>query len=65
MTDTREIRLPGELCAAAEKKFASRFGSLEELLVCVLRELLRDDAARLERAEQQLLDERLRELGYL
>jgi hypothetical protein len=65
MTETREIRLPADLCAVAEKKFAQTFGSIEELLVFVLRELARDDAAHFDRAEQKLVEERLRELGYL
>lgn len=65
MTETREIRLPSELCAAIEKKFAQKFGSLEELLIFVLRDLSRDDAARADQAEQRLIEERLRDLGYL
>lgn len=65
MTETRQIQLPAELCAAAEKKFAARFGSLEDLLSFVLRELVRDEAAQLDQAEQQVVEERLRELGYI
>jgi hypothetical protein len=65
MTDQRIVRLPEELCAAAEKKFAPTFASVEDLLMFVLRDLLRDDAAQLDAAEQQLVEERLRELGYL
>ena len=72
MTEMRQVRLPEELCAAVEAKFgnkfgqtsANRFGNVEELLVFVLQELLRDDAAQSE-AEQRLVEERLRELGYL
>ena len=65
MTETRQIQLPAELCAIAEKKFAARFGSVEELLSFVLRELVRDEAAQLDQAEQQVVEERLRELGYI
>lgn len=65
MTESREIRLPADLCAAAEKKFVQSFASVEELLVFVLRELARDDASQCDQAEQKLVEERLRELGYL
>ncbi len=65
MTEMREVRLPADVCAAAEKKFVHVFGSLEELLVFVLRDLSRDEAASADQAEQRLVEERLRELGYL
>jgi hypothetical protein len=65
MTEMREVRLPAELCAAAEKKFSHKFGSLEELLTFILRDLSRDDALQLDRAEQRIIEERLRELGYI
>ena len=65
MTETREVRLPAELCAAIEKKFARKFGSLEELLIFVLRDLSRDDAAQLDQNEQEMVEDRLRDLGYL
>jgi hypothetical protein len=65
MTEMREVRLPADLCAAAEKKYAQTFGTLEELLIFVLRDLSRDDGAQLDQAEERLVEERLRELGYL
>jgi len=65
MSEVREIRLPADLCAAAEKKFGRQFGHLEELLTFVLRDLLRDEASQMDAAEQRLVEERLRELGYL
>ena len=65
MTEMREVRLPADLCAAAEKKFGQSFANLEELLSFILRDLSRDDAAQLDEAEQRLVEERLRELGYL
>ncbi len=63
--ELRDVRLPADLCAAAEKKFGSAFASLEELLTFVLRDLARDEAAQFDQAEQRLVEERLRELGYL
>jgi hypothetical protein len=65
MTEARTVELPADLCAAAEKKFGGSFASVEELLVFVLRELLRDEAAQLDEAEQKFVEQRLRELGYL
>ena len=61
----RTVNLPAELCAQAEKRFGSKFGSLEQLLEYVLRDLLRDDATRADEREQHLVEQRLRDLGYL
>ena len=63
--EVREVRLPAELCRDAERRFAPRFGSLEELLVFVLRELLRDQATQMDQAEQQVIEQRLKDLGYI
>jgi len=65
MSGDRDVRLPAELCAAVEKKFGQQFGSVEEFLVFVMRELLRDEALQLDEQEQRMVEERLRELGYL
>lgn len=61
----RTVRLPEELCRQAEQRFAARFGSLEELLTFVLREILRDEAAQMDQAEQRIIEQRLRDLGYI
>jgi hypothetical protein len=65
VTETRNVNLPAELCVQAEKKFDEKFGSLEQLLEYVLRDLLRDDAAQADEGEQRVIEQRLRELGYL
>jgi hypothetical protein len=65
MSAMREVQLPQELCAEAEKKFGAKFASLEELLAFVLGELLREDSSRADEAEQTMVEERLRELGYI
>jgi hypothetical protein len=65
MSEMRTIQLPADLCADAEKKFGSVFGSVNELLDFVLRDLMRDEARSADEAEQRLVEERLRELGYL
>jgi len=65
MTARRQISLPEELCASAEQQFGARFGGLESFLEFVLRELVRNDAEALDKAEQAVLEKRLRDLGYL
>jgi len=65
MTQKRSMQLSAALCDAAERRFGSDFGSIEQLLESVLSELLRDDALTLHQAETQLVEQRLRDLGYL
>jgi hypothetical protein len=61
----RELRIPEDLCVRVEEKFGSRFGNVQDLICLVLRELLRDDALRMDQAEEQIIEERLRDLGYI
>ncbi|HUO13955.1 MAG TPA: hypothetical protein VMX38_03125 [Verrucomicrobiae bacterium] len=65
MSELRRVELPADLCAQAERKFSKSFGSLEELLIAALRELCRDDSSVLNEAEQKMVEQRLRDLGYL
>lgn len=65
MSESRELRLPHDLCAAAEKKFAARFQNIEELLTFLLQELVRADTQDLDRADQAVVEQRLRDLGYM
>jgi hypothetical protein len=65
MSESREIRLPEDLCAAAEKKFTGKFGSLDELVTFLLRELVHGDTVELDQAEQAAVEQRLKDLGYL
>jgi hypothetical protein len=61
----RDVRLPAELCQKAEQRFGTRFGGLEPLLIFVLQELLRDEAAQMDQAEKSAIEKRLRDLGYI
>lgn len=65
MSDFREIRLPEDLCAAAEKQFGGGFGSLDELVAFLLRQLVQGGTVPLDQAEQAVVEERLRDLGYI
>jgi hypothetical protein len=65
MTSRRQISLPEDLCASAQQKLGARFENLEAFLEYVLRELVRNDAEALDKSEQAVLEQRLRDLGYL
>ena len=65
MSEMRTVTLPAELCAQAEKRFGEKFSSLEQLLEYVLRDLVRDDTAQADEGEQRMIEQRLRDLGYL
>lgn len=65
MDPVRRVTLREDLCSAAEKKFADRFAGLEELLNSALEELVRDDALHIDEKEQQIIEERLKGLGYI
>lgn len=66
MTETlREVKLEAALCDAAEKKFGSRFGGLEPFLNSLLHELLREDAAEMDHNERRIVEQRLKDLGYI
>jgi hypothetical protein len=65
MDRTRAVRLPEDLCFAAETKFKGKFRSIEELLTFLLQELLSGDSTELDRAEQAAVEQRLKDLGYL
>lgn len=62
----RELRLPAELCAALEKRIqGTKFRSLEDFLTYVLRELTSSGSEQAEEQERKVIEQRLRELGYL
>jgi hypothetical protein len=65
LTQKRSVQLSDELCVAAERRYAGVFGNIEQLLEAALTELVRDRAAKMDEAEQELVQQRLRELGYL
>jgi hypothetical protein len=65
MAQYRTVSLPEDLCAQAEKQLAGRFESLEALVNFLLQEIVRDDPSRFDRAEEQIIERRLRDLGYM
>jgi hypothetical protein len=64
-TQYRTFSLPGELCADAEKWMAGRFDNLEALLSFLLQEIIKNDAGTLDQAEEQIVEQRLKDLGYI
>ena len=65
MSETREIKLPADLCAAAEKKFGSKFQTINDLVIFMLQELIHGDTVDLDRSDQAVVEQRLRDLGYI
>lgn len=63
--DGRTVQLPADLCREAEQRFAHRFASLEELLIFVLHEMLRAESTKFDQAEQRIVEQRLKDLGYI
>lgn len=65
MSATREVKLPEDLCKKVEQLYQKRFGELDQLLTFVLEELSRNTAARADHVEQRIIEERLKDLGYI
>jgi hypothetical protein len=61
----REVRLPSDLCKAAERQFAKQFASLEELLTFMLRYVTEERPASMDRSEVEIVQKRLKDLGYM
>jgi hypothetical protein len=64
-TQYRTFTLPEDLCAAAEKRLTGQFENLEALLSFLLQEIAKDEAGKLDLAEEQIIEQRLRDLGYI
>ena len=65
MSESREIRLPADLCTAVESKFGNTFRTVDELVIFLLQELIHRDTAHLDQADRAVVEERLRALGYI
>jgi hypothetical protein len=65
MSTMRTISLPEELCLKAEQRFRHRYETVDDLLLAVMTELMRDDAAAMDVDEQKIIEERLKGLGYI
>ena len=63
--NTRSVELPASLCETVEQRFSAHFGGLEPFLTYVLQELVRDDSKQMDDAERRLVEDRLKNLGYM
>jgi len=61
----RDVKLPADLCAAIEREWGATFATLEDFLVFVMKELGAVESAGMDEAEERLVEERLRALGYV
>ena len=61
----RIVQLPADLCTALEGKYGAQFKDFEELLAFILTNLAADGALKKDDDERRLVEERLRDLGYL
>ena len=65
MNNLRSVSLPEELCRSVEEKFSRCFGSVDALLAAILEQLVRDDASNMDERELEIIEQRLRGLGYV
>ena len=65
MNQYRTVKLPEDLCVAAEKFRTGRFESLEALISFLLQEVVKDDVSKFDQAEEQMIEQRLKDLGYI
>jgi hypothetical protein len=61
----RDLRLPEALCEAVEQRFGKRFGNIEEFLIYVSQRLVNDEAEQMDHNEQRIIEDRLKDLGYI
>jgi hypothetical protein len=65
MEAKRTIQLPQSLCEMVEKQVLGKFPDLESLIIFILERLTDDDGLQFDEQEEQIIQNRLRELGYL
>ena len=59
------MRLPEELCEQAEHWLKGRFESLEALIAFALQEIIKEEGSKLDQKEEEMVQQRLRDLGYI
>lgn len=63
--DIRRVELPADLCDGIEKRFATEGRSLEQFLIFAMQQLLQDEAAQMDDSEKRMIEQRLKDLGYI
>ena len=59
------MRIPEPLCEDAENWLKGRFENLEALITFALQEIIKDEGTKLDRQEEEMVQQRLRDLGYI
>jgi len=59
------VRIPEPLCEDAENWLKGRFENLEALITFALQEIIKDEGTKLDRQEEEMVQQRLRDLGYI
>ena len=65
MTQYRTLQLPADVCAQADQWLNGRFDNIEALIDFLLREIMKDDGSTLDQREEEIVQQRLRDLGYI
>jgi len=61
----RQIQLPEQLCQRIEELYGHQFSGIEACLSFILEHLINDQSTQLDRAEERMVEQRLRDLGYV
>jgi hypothetical protein len=61
----RSVQLPESLCSEAEAWLKGRFENLEALIIFSLQEIIKDEGTKLDQQEEEMVQQRLRDLGYI
>ena len=61
----RSIELPEALCQRVEQLYGQHFPDIEKCLYFVLEQLASDQSTLLDLAEERVVKQRLRDLGYV
>lgn len=65
VNEYRSVRLPEEVCEQAEHWLKGRFENLEALVTFALQEIIKDEGGKLDQQEEEMVQQRLRDLGYI
>lgn len=65
MAKFRSVQVPEDLCAQAELWLPGRFDNLEALISFLLREIMKNPGSNLDQQEEEIIQQRLRDLGYI
>lgn len=65
MDGSRAVQIPSNLYLAIQDRLGSNFASVDQFVSYVLGEVLQDDSAPFDESERDMIQSRLKDLGYL